>query len=136
MTRINVIPPKLLTDSWLLAEYREMPRISNLAKYVVHPAEYTLGKGHVVFFYNKGLYLKQRFDDILQELVKRGYNCKFDSYRLHPDGLNDEWYPNSAAIAINMQRLVEKFQIGQKHTLYRQPISCQEWQQLIAKENL
>ena len=32
MTRINVVPPRLLLDEHLLAEYRELPRVFALAK--------------------------------------------------------------------------------------------------------
>ena len=29
MTRINVVPVEELSDAWLIAEYRELPRVLN-----------------------------------------------------------------------------------------------------------
>ena len=37
------------------------------------PKHYTLNKGHVYFFYNKGLYLHKRYDSIICEMKKRGF---------------------------------------------------------------
>ena len=57
MTRINVIDTSLLTDQHLRAELREITRIPNTivsgkAKLDGnYPKEYTLGTGHVKFFY-------------------------------------------------------------------------------------
>lgn len=54
MTRINCVPVEELTDKHLLAEYRELPRIFNLARAVEDaPTEYVLGTGHMKFFYDK-----------------------------------------------------------------------------------
>lgn len=67
MTRINVgIPPRELTNKHLTAEHREIKRIPNAvktgkAKMVGIPAQFTLGTGHVKFFYNKLGYLRQRY---------------------------------------------------------------------------
>ena len=58
MTRINPIDPKELTDQHLLAAYREHPRAFALARPGVKvPAKYTLGTGHVKFFYPRTLWL-------------------------------------------------------------------------------
>ena len=65
MTRINIgIPPKQLTNKHLIAEHREIKRIPNViskGKYNLKsiPPEFTLGKGHVSFFYDKLQYLKE-----------------------------------------------------------------------------
>ena len=59
MTRINCgIPPCELTDKHLMAEHREIKRIPNCIKkgrysMTGQPEVFTLGKGHVKFFYNK-----------------------------------------------------------------------------------
>lgn len=131
MTRINVIAPEKLTDSWLLAEYRELPRISALAKATSAPTEYTLGKGHVKFFYNKGEFLKKRFSAIVNELKRRGFKPNFETYREHPEGLNEDWTPSEAALKENIKRLLEKFDSGQKHKLQGKPIAKEEWLEVL-----
>ena len=80
MTRINVgINPKKLTDKHLLAEHREIKRIPNMvksgkAKMDNIPDTFTLGKGHVKFFYNKLGYLYRRYAKIHNECKRRGFN--------------------------------------------------------------
>lgn len=80
MTRINCgIPPVVLTDKHLLAEHREIKRIPNVIKrgrYSMKdkPNEFTLGKGHVKFFYDKQLYLYERYQELFLECKKRGFN--------------------------------------------------------------
>ena len=71
--------PSDLTDQWLLAEWRELPRIVNeLEKHPTRfkldkiPCEYTLNTGHVTFFRNKLLYLAKRHRLIKKELRVRG----------------------------------------------------------------
>lgn len=133
MTRINCIPPKLLSDSWLLAEYRELPRISALARIVDDaPKEYVLGTGHVKFFYDKGLYLEKRFESIVRELYERDFNISFTEYRPHPEGLHGDWAPGKKDIEKNIHRLLEKFNEGQKHKYYRESFSKEEFIRLIA----
>lgn len=79
MTRINVgVRPLELPDKLLLAEHREITRIPNAvksgrAKVVDLPERFTLGKGHVKFFYDKLGYLRRRYADLLQECRARGF---------------------------------------------------------------
>ncbi len=132
MTRINVLHPSQLTDKWLVVEYRELPRVSNLARPVLRPPqEYKLGTGHVLFFYDKGLYLQKRFQDLLEEMHKRGYKPAYDSYREHPAGLNQDWQPDDAARSENIRRLLEKFDLGQRHSYYGKQISKEEFIKLV-----
>src|ERR1035437_6784885 len=83
MTRINAgIPPEKLHYKHLLAEHREIVRIpNNIKKGKCNlnniPKGFTLGKGHVSFFYNKLLYLKNRYEEIYKECLKRGYNVSY-----------------------------------------------------------
>ncbi len=80
MTRINVgVLPKELSDKHLLAEHREIKRIPNMvasgkAKIEGIPEKFTLGRGHVKFFYNKLRYLYFRYCEIHKECTKRGFN--------------------------------------------------------------
>ena len=82
MTRINVgIPPADLVNQHLIAEHREIKRIPNCiakGKYNMDgiPDKFKLGTGHVKFFYNKLLYLKNRYTSLYNECVKRGFNVQ------------------------------------------------------------
>lgn len=86
MTRINVVPVEELENIHLMAEYRELPRIFGLAKNYFNspnrddstiPPTYRLGSGHVKFFYNKLLWLSNRQEQLVNELLKRGYNITY-----------------------------------------------------------
>ncbi len=83
MTRINAnISPARLIDQHLVAEYREIVRIPNAVRKIdVHvlsakhiPSKFTLGTGHVIFFYDKIKYLHDRFKDICAEMRSRNFN--------------------------------------------------------------
>lgn len=112
MTRINCIPVQELTDKHLLAEYREMSRISNAAySHPEIPNNYRLGKGHVIFFYDKGEYLRKRYEEqIVPEMQKRGFRTNYTIYRKHPDGLNNDWTPSDIDMQINRERINERLQ--------------------------
>lgn len=80
MTRINsAINPKNLTDSMLIAELRELPRIftavqkriSQNKKFNDIPKKFTLGIGHVKFFYNKCGFLSKRHEELRKEYSNR-----------------------------------------------------------------
>jgi|AntRauTorckE6833_2_1112554.scaffolds.fasta_scaffold02632_1 hypothetical protein len=80
MTRINTgIHPSELTRQHLLAEHRELVRIPNCVKKGRYnlkgtPEQFTLGTGHVKFFYTRLKYLHKRYESIKVECIKRGYN--------------------------------------------------------------
>ena len=80
MTRINVgVDPSELNDKMLNAEHREIKRIPNCIRkgrysMTEQPDVFTLGKGHVKFFYDKLLYLRKRYQKIYAECIKRGFN--------------------------------------------------------------
>lgn len=63
MTRINCVPVQELSGPHLVAEYRELPRVFALVRKAAlrgsfsQPETYTLGKGHVLFFYTRLEYL-------------------------------------------------------------------------------
>lgn len=115
MTRINVIPPEKLTDQHLLAEYRELPRVFPLAQaaiargIVLGPPSYTLGKGHVCFFYSRTDWLSARQGEIIRELLDRGVQV---THRDPPPPLqgcgSSGWTPDAQAVALNLARLRER----------------------------
>ena len=83
MTRINLVPPSELTDQHLFAEFREIKMVPralarSLRTRTKHevlsriPPTYRLNAGHVLFFYDKGLYLEKRFESLCRELRRRG----------------------------------------------------------------
>lgn len=94
MTRINVgVHPKYLSKEHLIAEHREIKRIPNVVrsgKAVLKdiPESFTLGKGHVKFFYNKLGFLLKRYRQIYKECIKRGY--KVQDYSGAWDGIKPE----------------------------------------------
>jgi deoxyribonuclease (pyrimidine dimer) len=80
MTRINsAIPVECLTDEHLLAEHREIKRLPYVLKKSIEsgsinhiPENFTLGKGHVLFFLDKMQYTYWRYISIYRECLKRG----------------------------------------------------------------
>ena len=121
MTRINVVPVTELTDKHLVAEYREIMRLpKNLNKSLNRknkpfsmdeiPDNYTMGKGHVKFFYNKFLFLENRFKALLKEMHNRGFTTNFiDSSIFHVDSIYmNDYKPDNRALSINRQRIKER----------------------------
>ena len=131
MTRINVIPPSELSRQHLGAEYRELPRIFGLVRKAILRGEapdrnaipaYTLGKGHVRFFYPLLGYLADRQATIVSEMLARGYSpSHVDCLRaLHadiPEAWWGSWQPSYAAEAINRARIAERTPAISKVTL-------------------
>ena len=133
MTRINLIDPKELSDQHLMAEWREIKMvpaalrrslktksIESILKSI--PNNYTLGTGHVRFFYDKMIYLKNRYEILTKELLNRGYNLKntetFDSYTKDlPKEFLLDYEPTENAIGIITSRISEK--IAMKPGWYR-----------------
>lgn len=129
MTRINTIDPSDLTNEWLIAEWRELPRIVN--ELIDHPDRYkekdipltfTLNKGHVKFFRNKLLYLAKRHRLIKKELRLRNINfdkkVKVELFKLN-DCLKslccNDWQPSPQDHDIIIERLQERFDLRKKH---------------------
>lgn len=121
MTRINAgISPLELCNKHLLAEHREIKRIPNIIKsgkadLVNIPKEFTLGRGHVKFFYNKLLYLKKRYIEIYNELRHRDFNVTYfgDSFKDLPVELYNDWLVSSEMRArpVVARRINEKLKL-------------------------
>lgn len=119
MTRINCIPPSELIRQHLVAEYRELPRVFGLVRKAIargetpqdrrNPKEYTLGKGHVRFFYARLGWLKQRQQMLIAEMQWRGYRPQHTDTSELLDGIpaawQGDWVPDSAAMKINRERI-------------------------------
>lgn len=117
MTRVNCIPIEELTDQHLFAEYREITRIYKTARPLKDYGEYKMGKGHVLFFYDKGEFLRKRCEALYQECVDRGMNVTHKIYKPHPPGLNNDWTPTVDDQMISANRINEK--IDSKSGFYR-----------------
>jgi|TARA_R110000824_G_scaffold252742_1_gene441466 deoxyribonuclease (pyrimidine dimer) len=131
MTRINLVPISELADQHLVAEYREIFMVgSSLQRSLKSPnwiktkdslpKEFTLNKGHVKFFYNKGKYLYNRYLDLVEEMKNRGMSPdplrKFKRGQW-PDELFQDWIPNDRDLLIIRERIQLKIQ--QKPNWYR-----------------
>ena len=116
MTRINVgYPVELLTRQHLIAEHREIKRIPNaVAKGRVNlkdiPQKFTLGEGHVRFFYNKLLYLLNRYKEIHKECKNRGYNVQdySSAWDNVPERLMNDWSPSEGDKKLIIERIKER----------------------------
>ena len=126
MTRINVVDPATLSRQHLVAEYRELPRIFALSYAAqqrgedpaTHPQEYTLGKGHVKFFYTRLGWLTKRFHALVAEMLKRGYNPTYQTTPefAHKADWMQDWEPTADAVRINTDRINERNATA-KHTV-------------------
>lgn len=124
MTRINVgIDPKILTTAHLNAEAREIKRVPNMvksgrAKLQGIPSQFTLGTGHVKFFYSRLGYLLKRYRKVRDECKARGYNVQ--DYESVWDGvpkeLMNDYEPTDSDRKIVMERLVSKDRYYSKYT--------------------
>lgn len=125
MTRVNVVPVTELCDQHLLAEHREITRIPNFVckndgqvKLPDVNATYCLGTGHVVFFRDKLGWLFDRYDDLYNECVRRGFNV---SYNWPEDSLD---YPElfkyfdvrDVDLELNRQRIAERMPVKPRFT--------------------
>lgn len=116
MTRINAgIDPVSLNRQHLLAEHREIKRIPNMitsgrAKIEKLPENFSLGKGHVKFFYDKLGYLKRRYILIRDECYRRGYDVTNyeGAWKDVPDHLMNEWVPSSDDAKIVHARIQDR----------------------------
>ena len=131
MTRINLVPPKELTDQHLVAEYREIFMVgSSLQRSIASkswsktltnlPEKFTLNTGHVKFFYNKGLYLDKRYHQLVHEMKRRGMapdpsrRFKVEQW---PVELWNDWEPSLIDKQIIRERIKER--ISEKPGWYR-----------------
>jgi deoxyribonuclease (pyrimidine dimer) len=130
MTRINIISPSELTDQHLIAEYREITMVPGMLQRTLKSKKgldkskikkvYTLNKGHVYFFYDKGKYLNKRYNELVKEMKNRGFNPdpnrKFP-HHIFVEGLYNDWFPSFEEQKIIRKRIKEK--IDMKPNWYR-----------------
>ena len=113
MTRINCIPVGELSNAHALSEYRELPRIRHL-KPERHkgklPPTYRMGRGHQLFFLDKGRYLMRRHRELIARLLELRYNLTVPALDLShwPEWAMGDWVPDEAAMAISRGRINER----------------------------
>lgn len=122
MTRINVVAVETLCDKHLLAEHRELTRIPNTivsGKAVLdgkYPKEYTLGMGHCKFFYPRLKWLHERYNQLHQECLYRGFDVKYIWPDNVPVRLYNDYQVTQQAIDINLERIKLRMPINAKFT--------------------
>lgn len=120
MTRINTIEPSALTDQHLMAEYRELPRVFALtvrARSFKAPVCYTMGAGHVTFFYTRTDWLSRRQSAIIAELLDRGYQLTHREAPA-PIGPPSGWEPDERDREVNLVRLRERLRAAPREGFY------------------
>lgn len=115
MTRINSgISPKELPNKVLYGELFEITRIVKYAnkasKNAVIPKNFCLGKGHVTFFYDKGLYTLNRYKALREEAISRGSDVVDLSYKWesYPKKWMNDWMECENCRSIILKRFEEK----------------------------
>lgn len=128
MTRINTVQPQELTNKHLVAEIYEITRIYNLVRkaqdrginqynykhMLKQPTEYTLGTGHVKFFFSRLDYITKRYYALNAEAKQRGYNVNPINEQDLVKGIDKWWFgsytPTEDSIKINRQRIAERLE--------------------------
>ena len=143
MTRINLLPVKILLDQHLMAEYRETPMVgaaiprSTPTSRRKIPSSYVLGPGHVKFFYNKLYFLEQRWEELIRELKIRGFKIKPKSRQTHFDKFyideQVEWEPNNVEKRISMDRIYERYKKQPEwYKYYGKP--CMNYKRILQRQ--
>lgn len=126
MTRINVVEPKELNNKMLMGELHEIVRVFGLVrkaksrginKYNIHnklkvPEHYTMGTGHVLFFYTRLGYVADRYEGLIREAKLRNFKVNPIARESLLEGIDSFWIgdyaPTPEAIEINRQRIAER----------------------------
>ena len=120
MTRINVIPVEDLADQHVMAEYRELLMVNASLRRSLNskrgfsldriPPKYTLNTGHVTFFYDKGLFLFNRYKQLIDELYYRKYeidpSARKTDWSMFEGIFWNDWTPTKEDKAINAERIL------------------------------
>ena len=124
--RVNVgVDPKTLTDEHLIAEARELIMLpyfcrkcqeTGSAKNI--PSEFTLGKGHILFFVNKAQYVYARYIEILKECANRNINMESKVYKFFefPWIMKEQfdYHPTLNDLQIIVSRICDKIKSSPK----------------------
>ena len=132
MTRINAnVNPRDLTRVHLIAELREITMVPAALKRSLRtkspddvlksiPKKFTMGAGHVKFFYDKIWFLQKRFNALCDEMESRGYTPDRDrsiAFKYWNSMWYNDWKANMDDNALVMERI--KLRISEKPHLYK-----------------
>lgn len=125
MTRISVgVRAIELCDAHLIKERIELLRIPNAiksGKAVVKniPSTFTLGTGHVKFFYDKLGYLQERYQELTVECIQRDFKVTdfSDSFLGLPRNLCNNYEEKDIDRKIVVERVNERL-LGMKNLKY------------------
>ena len=134
MTRINsAIRPIDLMDKHLVAELHELPRVfTHVSKRLEEgkgfkdiPIKFSLGTGHVTFFYDKLYFIERRFYDLREEYWKR--YAKIWNYSIEgkvPQDLDlyKDYKPTTEEKSLLVERISERIWKSRKDPLYYRTI--------------
>lgn len=136
MTRISVaVRGSELCDSHLIKERIEILRIPNAikqgkAKVVLSkiPNTFTLGTGHVIFFYPRLKYLHKRYDELTQECIKRNFNVTdySDAFDGLPENLYNDYEEKVNDRKILVERINERLSGMKNLKFYGEPITLEQ----------
>jgi len=126
MARVNVgVDPKFLADQHLIAEHVEITMITGSLrkqnfKITNSPPTFRLGTGHINFFKNKILYLKNRLEEVKIEMIRRNFkpSCEIN-LSLFPENLNNDWNPSLEDTKIIRERIISKLKMKSEYYRYR-----------------
>jgi len=125
VTRINLVDPQELHPKHLLGEWHEIVRVFSLVralrerginrfnyqKRLKVPKAFTMGKGHVTFFYDKMDFIAKRYESLAVEMERRGYAPKRIPMTELLHGVEpffvQDYQPTPEAITISKQRIAE-----------------------------
>lgn len=146
MTRVNGhIKPEDLCDEHLLAEYHEILRINDWAAYRARKQGesmlkdiqqvFTLGKGHVTFFYDKLKYIHLRFESLKEELLRRNVNVKviYDpKVSLEFPWLYNDWNTSKEADRLLVTRILERASSMKKLSYNKKPLTIELYTEMLS----
>lgn len=120
MTRINIVPVEELSDQWLVAEYRELPRcLKGKISIKDAPDHYVFGKGHMKWARKYALYTSNRMKQIVEEMHYRGFKTNFsaDLSQYITDDLKNDYRPSLIDLQLSKERL--RYKYNKKPLFYR-----------------
>jgi hypothetical protein len=136
MTRISVaVRSSELCDAHLIKERIEILRIPNSIKsgkakvnLAKIPKTFTLGTGHVVFFYPRLKYLHKRYTELTEECLKRKFNVTDYSDAFHelPETLYNDYEETSADRFLLVERINERLNGMKNLKYYGEPITLEQ----------
>lgn len=102
MSNINCVPPEELHDRLLVSEYYAIPKVFELVKANLRrskrPRDYaandkfTVGPGHIKFFYTRLNYLAERQADLIAEMILRKMRPNQEGFKGMIAGIPNEWF--------------------------------------------